>query len=209
MVTEQEHAIAIGHPAEISSSVFCFLFFIFLTCLHHRLSLRLSILKNKVYVTVFAWQFFFCYVCNLRINCAISSSYKDNVCVLFVSNHYFCGFTFCCAAKQVFALKYIWCYVSRSINGPIVSKIWPLFLHTTIWRDFSEGGNHIFFTGWGTEAFDICFFHNRASKLRLSRGHMDMTAITNPWCPHSLLFFIHRGEESSCTIYIQWWNAAK
>ncbi len=52
---EQEHAIAIGHPAEISSYVI----FIFLTCLHHQLSLRLSILMNKVCVTVFAWQFFF------------------------------------------------------------------------------------------------------------------------------------------------------
>lgn len=53
-VSEQEHAIAIGHPAEISSYVI----FIFLTCLHHQLNLRLSILKNKVCVTVFAWQFF-------------------------------------------------------------------------------------------------------------------------------------------------------
>lgn len=54
-VREQEHAIAIGHPAEISSYVI----FIFLTRLHHQLSLRLSILKNKVCVTVFAWQLFF------------------------------------------------------------------------------------------------------------------------------------------------------
>lgn len=52
---EQEHAAAVGHPADMSSYVI----FIFLTCLHHQLSLSiLSILKNKVCVTVFAWQLF-------------------------------------------------------------------------------------------------------------------------------------------------------
>lgn len=64
---EQEHAIATGHPAEL-------VIFIFLKPLHHRLSLRPSILKNKVCVTVFAWQLFCYMVCNLRINCVISSS---------------------------------------------------------------------------------------------------------------------------------------
>lgn len=52
---ENDHAIATGHPAEISSYVI----FIFLKCLHHRLSFRLFILRNKVHVTVFAWQLFF------------------------------------------------------------------------------------------------------------------------------------------------------
>lgn len=50
-VREQEHAIAIGHPAENSS----YLIFIILTCLLHWLSLRFSFLQNKVCVTVFAW----------------------------------------------------------------------------------------------------------------------------------------------------------
>lgn len=61
-VREEQHAIGIGRLLQK-------LFFIFLTCLHHRftqqLSFRLLILKNKS----FAWQPFCYMVCNLRINC--------------------------------------------------------------------------------------------------------------------------------------------
>lgn len=51
-VREQIYAIAIGHPAEVSSCVG----FPFLTCLSHRLSFKLSILKNKSLCNLF---FFF------------------------------------------------------------------------------------------------------------------------------------------------------
>lgn len=56
-VREQMYAIAIGHPAEISSYVI----FLFLTCLCLWLSFRLSISKNKVCVIIFCLVTFLFY----------------------------------------------------------------------------------------------------------------------------------------------------
>lgn len=67
-VREQIYTIAIGHPAEVSSCIG----FLFLTCLSHRLSFKLSIWKNKSLCNLFFLlsNLFVCFmVRNLRIKC--------------------------------------------------------------------------------------------------------------------------------------------
>lgn len=68
-VREQIYTIAIGHPAEVSSCIG----FLFLTCLSHWLSFKLSIWKNKSLCNLFFFLLSNLFVCfmvrNLRIKC--------------------------------------------------------------------------------------------------------------------------------------------